>query len=74
MGLGVQRYAPVVLPHERGPVESAPRPVWSGTEKLAPIGIGTPKRPARSESLYRLSYLGPQTAIIAYMKKPKVYW
>ena len=35
--------------------------VWTGAEKLAPTGIRSPDRPARSESLYRLKYLGPFT-------------
>ena len=34
----------------------APEPVWTSTENLAPIGIRSPDRPARSQSLYRLSY------------------
>jgi len=33
--------------------------VWTGAENLAPAGIRSPDRPARSESLYRLSYPGP---------------
>jgi hypothetical protein len=33
-------------------------PVWTGAENLASIGIRSPDRPARSESLYRLSYPG----------------
>ena len=39
----------------------APRPVWTGTENLAPppIGIRSPDRPALSELLYRLRYPGP---------------
>ena len=37
----------------------APGPVWTGAENLAPTGIRFPDRPARSESLYRLSYPGP---------------
>ena len=35
----------------------APGPVWTGTENLAPTGIRFPDRPARGQSLYRLSYL-----------------
>jgi hypothetical protein len=31
-------------------------PVWTGAESLAPTGIRSPDRPARSQSLYRLSY------------------
>jgi hypothetical protein len=37
----------------------APRSLWTGAENLAPTGIRSPNRPARSESLYRLSYPGP---------------
>ena len=38
----------------------APGPVWTGAENLAPTGILSPDRPARSQSLYRLSYPGPR--------------
>jgi len=34
----------------------APGPVWTGVENLATTGIQAPGRPARSQSLYRLSY------------------
>jgi hypothetical protein len=34
----------------------APGPVWTGAENLVPTGIRSPDRPARSQSLYRLSY------------------
>jgi len=37
----------------------APERVCTGTEYFAPIGIRSPDRLARSESLYRLSYPGP---------------
>jgi hypothetical protein len=33
-----------------------PGPVWTDTENLAPNGIRSPDRPARSQSLYHLSY------------------
>jgi len=32
---------------------------WTGAENLAPTGIRSSDRPARSQSLYRLSYPGP---------------
>jgi hypothetical protein len=32
---------------------------WTCAENLAPTGIRSPDRPARSESLYRLTYPGP---------------
>ena len=34
----------------------APWPVWTSAENLASTGIRSPDRPARSQSLYRLSY------------------
>ena len=37
-------------------VEWAPGPVWTVEENLAPTGIRSPNRPARSLPLYRLSY------------------
>ena len=33
-----------------------PGPVWTGAENFAPTGIRSPDRPARNQSLYRLSY------------------
>ena len=36
-----------------------PWPVWTGAKNLAPTGFRSRKRPAHSESLYRLSYPGP---------------
>ena len=39
--------------------ELAPGPAWTGAKNLAPTGIRSLDRPARSESLYRLSYAGP---------------
>ena len=47
---------PVPIVQEAG---WAPGPVWTDAENLAPTGIRSPDRPARSESLYRLSYPGP---------------
>ena len=39
--------------------------VWTGAENLtSPTGIRSPDRPARSESLYRLSYPGSPYIII----------
>jgi len=35
-------------------------PVCTGAENLAPNGIRSPDRPARNESLYRMSYPGPR--------------
>ena len=46
---------PVPIVQETG---WAPGPVWMGVERLAPTGIRSPDLPARSESLYRLSYCG----------------
>ena len=44
---------PVPLVQEAG---WTPGPVWTGAENLAPTGIRSPDRPARSQSLYRLRY------------------
>jgi len=46
------RKDPVPTAYEAG---WAPRLVWMGAENLAPTGIQLLDRPARSESLYRLS-------------------
>ena len=34
----------------------APGPVWTGAKNLTPTGIRSPDRPARSQSLYGMSY------------------
>ena len=34
----------------------SPGSIWMGAENVAPTGIRSPDRPARSKSLYRLSY------------------
>jgi len=47
------RKDPVPIVQEAG---WAPGPVWTGAENLDSTGIRTTDRPARSQSLYRLSY------------------
>ena len=65
MGVGGQRYAPATFTPGKDPVPNVqeprwdPGPVWIVAENLAPTGIRFPDLPARSESLYRLSYPGP---------------
>jgi hypothetical protein len=54
------RETPGIIVYEDGWI---PGPVWTGAENLAPTGIRSPDRPARSESLYRLSYPGPLPVI-----------
>ena len=44
---------PVLIVQEAG---WAPGSVWTGAENLAPTGIRSPGRPARRQSLHRLSY------------------
>jgi len=51
----------------------APGLVWSGAENLAPTGIPSPDRPVRSESLYPLSYPGPQIYVYNLVKTA-VFW
>ena len=61
MGVAGQRHAPADFPPGKDPVPIvqedgwATGPGWTGVESLAPTGIRSPDRPARSESLYRLS-------------------
>jgi hypothetical protein len=47
---------PVPIVQEAG---WAPGPVWIDAENLGPTGFRSPDLPARSESLYRLSYPDP---------------
>jgi hypothetical protein len=63
---------PVPIVYE---AEWAPGPVWTGAETLVPTGIRSPDLPARNESLYRLSYPGPEefnkslTAVFMFMQR-----
>jgi hypothetical protein len=64
MGVGGQRHAPAALPPEK---TRCPLYRRLGAESLASAGIRSPDRPARSESLYRLSYPGSiQKYVIDY--------
>jgi hypothetical protein len=45
------------------PIGWAPGPVWSCARNLVPTVIRCPDRPARSQSLYRLSYPGSHPAV-----------
>jgi hypothetical protein len=47
----------------------APGPIWTGAENIAPTGIRSPDCPARSESLNRLSYPGPQLHLATSQKQ-----
>ena len=61
-GGGDQPHAPTASTPGKDPVPIvqeagwAPGPVWTGVENLAPTGIRSPDRPARSQSLYCLRY------------------
>jgi len=61
MGWGVQPHAPAALYPWKDPVAIvqeagwAPKPVWTGG-KSRPHRDSIPDRPARNQSLYRLSY------------------
>jgi hypothetical protein len=65
MGVGGQRHAPAAFTPGKNPLSivqeagCAPGLFWIGAENLVLTGIGSPDLPARSESLYRLSYPGP---------------
>jgi len=54
------RKDPVPIVQEAG---WAPGPVWTSAGNLTPTGIRSPDRPARNESLYRLSYAGTLDSI-----------
>ena len=45
----------------------APGPFWTGAENLVPTGIRSPDRPARSQSLYRLSYRAHNVTCSCYI-------
>jgi len=69
-GVGGQRHAPgrfnpgkKTSTHCIGGGGWAPGPVWSVTENLSTTGIRSPDSAARSDSLYRLSYLGPRCCV-----------
>jgi hypothetical protein len=61
-GLGVSLTPPPLFTPGKDPVPIlqeamwAPGPVWTGVENLDHTAIRSPDRPARSQSLYRLSY------------------
>ena len=65
MRVGGQRHAPVALPPGKTQYPSYRRLGWPQCrsrrflENLAPTWIRSPDRPARSESLYQLSYPDP---------------
>jgi len=57
MRVGGQRHTTAALAPGRTPVLIVQSgPLWTGAENLAPTGIRSPDHPARTESLYRLSY------------------
>ena len=60
---------------DRVPTEQEPGwtrgPVWTGAENLTPTGVSSPDRPARSESLYQLSYTCPKQTHIGLMNTTK---
>jgi hypothetical protein len=63
--VGGQRHAPAALTPGRrlGTYCTGgwlvPRGGWTGAENVASAGVLSPDRPARSKSLYLLSYRGP---------------
>jgi hypothetical protein len=52
----------------------APGPVWAGVKNLAPTGIRSADRPARSRSLYRLSYLAKNRSKIMNLQEYHTNW
>jgi hypothetical protein len=66
MGWVVNATSRPLYPRERNSVPIlyasgwAPGSVWTDAENIAPTVIRSPDRPARSQSICRLSYTGPQ--------------
>ena len=59
-----------LYPRERATVPGwTPGSVWKGAENFAPTGIEYPERPARSESLHRLSYPSPRYDVMSQKKQ-----
>ena len=61
-GAGNKRHTPAALLSGKDPVPIVLEAGWApvpGAENLAPTGIRSPDRPARSVSLYRLNYPSP---------------
>jgi hypothetical protein len=52
----------------------APGPVWTCAKNLALTGIRSPDRPARSQSLYRLSCPGPNGGIYPLFLHSVIKW
>jgi len=42
-------------------------PIWTGVENLAPTGIRSPDRPARSQLLYRLRVVVVVAAVVVVL-------
>jgi len=73
MEVGGQRTPRPLYPRERPDTHCiggwvASEPVWTGAENLAPTGIRSPDRLARSESPYRLNYPGSLYLLVVYAK------
>ena len=73
--MGGQRHDPAALPPGKTRYPLYRRllepqgPIWTDAENLAPTGLRSPDRPARSESLYRLRYPGPRSELRTIIKK-----
>jgi hypothetical protein len=72
MGCVVNAMPRPIYPQERPEFGWTPGPFWTRAENFAPIGIRFPDRPARSQSLYRLSYPGPHSSINGSVKYQKL--
>jgi len=68
--MGGQYHVPFALPQGKRPDTHCCEagwtqgPVWKGAENIALTGIRSPNRSACRESLYRLSYPGPQDHVL----------
>jgi hypothetical protein len=78
-GLVVNATPRPLYPREKNPVPIiqeagwASGPIWTGAEKLAPIGVQFPDLLVRIESLYRLSYPFPHNSLSSCIKLLAVF-
>jgi hypothetical protein len=77
--MGAQCHAPTALPPGKSSYPlymrlGGPQGRSGRVRKISPTGIRSPERPARSESLYRLSYRSPQSGRVSLRLKRDGTW
>jgi len=73
MGVDGKQHSLAALPPGKDPVPIAledgwvPGSIWTVVVNLAPTGIRSPDHPVRSESLYQLTYPGPEMPSVSFV-------